>query len=86
MNDITAFFEGIPYREDISFPDHNFTAEPYFNFTIQPGEEHCFEITVIDDNIIEGRYEYLNYHIGLYTPMRSQRLSGRITIQDDEGT
>ena len=86
LSDITSFFEGIPYREDIGFPNHNFTADPYFNFTIQPGAERCFEITIIDDSIVESRYEYLTYHIGLYTPAPSQRLTGSIRIQDDEGT
>ena len=88
MHGITllAFFEGISYREDIDFSGHNFTADPYFNFTIQPGEERCFDITIIDDKIAESRYEKLHYDIGVYnnsTPL--QRLTGRITIKDDEG-
>ena len=83
---LLAFFEGIPYREDIDFPDHNFTADPYFNFTIQPEEEHCFEITIIDDSITEDKYENIYYYIGLYNnSMPLQRLRGRIRIQDDEG-
>ena len=84
---IVALFEGIPYREDIGFPDHNFTADPYFNFTIQPGGEHCFEIAIIDDSIAENRYENIYYYIGLYNnSMQLRRLTGRIRIQDDEGT
>ena len=82
---ILLLFEGVSYKEDIVFPDHNFTADPYFNFTIQPGEERCFEIAIIDDSIVESRYEYLTYRIGLYTPTPSHRLSGQISIQDDEG-
>ena len=81
-----AFFEGIPYRNDIDFPDHNFTADPYYNFTIQPGEERCFEIAIIDDSIIENTYENIYYYIGLYNnSMQLRRLTGRIRIQDDEG-
>ena len=83
---LLAFFEGIPYREDIDFSEHNFTADPYFNFTIQPGEERCFEIAIIDDTIVESRYERMNYYIGLYSnSMPLQRLTGRIRIEDDEG-
>ena len=80
-----ASFEGIRHRENIGFPNHNFTVDPYFNFTIQPGEERCFEI-MINDNVAEDRYENLYYYIGVYNKnMPYQRSSGRIRIEDDEG-
>ena len=67
------------------FSNHNFTADPYFNFTMQPGERRCFDVAIIDDNIAESKYEYLNYAIGVYTTVPFLGQKGRIELRDDEG-
>ena len=52
---------------------------------MQPGEERCFDIAIVDDNIAENQYEYLYYAIGVYTTVPFHTESGRIRIEDDEG-
>lgn len=67
------------------FPNHNFTADPYFNFTMQPGERRCFDIAIFNDNMAENKYEHLYYSIGVYTPIPFHSQRARIRIEDDEG-
>ena len=77
--------EGTTYREDVAISNHNFTAELYFNFTMQPGEICCLDIAIIDDNIAENQYESLSYAIGVYTTVPFHAHIGRIQIEDDDG-
>lgn len=52
---------------------------------MQPGEERCFDIAIVDDNIAEDKYERLYYSIGVYTTIPFHSQNARIRIEDDEG-
>ena len=71
--------------EDYVFPNHNFTAEPFYNFTMFPGRARCFEIAIIDDNIAEYQYEWIHYSLGIYRPFPVSCFKGRIRIYDNDG-
>ena len=77
--ELRAYFYGhYNYRSDstsamdILFPNHNFTVNPFYNFTMAPGETQCFEIAIIDDNIAE-REHYLSLNLGYYVSDDSDR-------------
>lgn len=76
---------GVTYQEDIEFLNYNFTADRYLNFTMQPREIFCFNITIIDDNIAEQKYEYLSFNLGVYNPEPLHLWYSSIRIQDNEG-
>ena len=93
--ELRAFFYGGYYYSsdstsamDILFPNHNFTVNPFYNFTMAPGETRCFEITIIDDNIAEIRH-YLILDLGYYVGNDSDtpRYCGSryIDIYDNDG-
>lgn len=71
--------------EDYDFPNHNFTAELYYNFTMSPGETRCFEIAIIDDNIAEYHYEEVYFYLGIYDPFENTCDSWYISIYDNDG-
>ena len=76
--------EGLRYKEDIAFADHNFTADPYFNFTLQQREIRCLEIKIIDDNVTEQVYKYFYYTLGVYNNVPINCYNYRIRIQDND--
>ena len=71
--------------EDYDFPNHNFTAEPYYNFTMSPGETRCFEISIIDDDIAEYRYERFYLYLGIYDPYENTCDYWYTHIYDNDG-
>ena len=70
---------------EVDFHFHNFTADPFFNFTLHPGITQCFEIMVVDDEVAELHYEYFRYKIGMFTPDQEDCDSGRLIIEDNDG-
>ena len=77
-------FIGLNHKEDIDFISHNFTADPYFNFTLQQQERRCFEIEIINDNVTEDVYEYFYYTLGVYNDEPTTCRTARIRIEDNE--
>ena len=42
------------------------TGVHYFSFTISAGATRTFDLTVIDDNILEGDSEHITMYLGVY--------------------
>ena len=78
------YFIGLNYKEDIHFVDHNFTADPYFNFTLKEQERRCFEIEIINDNITEQLNEEFTYTLGVHNNGSTTCQTARIKIEDNE--
>ena len=51
---------------------------------MQPGEERCLEIEIIDDSVTERTYKYFHFTLGVYNNVPTNCQYGRITIQDNE--
>ena len=79
-----ASLKGARYKEDIAFENYNFTADPYFNFTLQPGEQRCLEIEIIDDNVTEQTYKYFHFTLGVYNNVPTNCQNGYIGIRDND--
>ena len=92
--ELRAYFHGSYYYSsynssamNILFPNHNFTVNPLYNFTMAPGEKQCFEVTIIDDNIAEihhSLYLDLGYYVGNSSDMRYCGYT-RINVHDNDG-
>jgi len=78
-------YTGLRYKEDIiAFADYNFTADPYFNFTLQERETRCFEIEIIDDNVTEQVFQFFSYTLGVYNDVPTNCTNWFIRVQDDD--
>ena len=93
--ELRAFFYGRYYYNidstsamDILFPNHNFTVNPFYNFTMAPGQTRCFEITIIDDNIAEREHSLdldLGYYVGNDSDRRWHCDNRYIYLYDNDG-
>ena len=93
--ELRAFIRGYyNYRSDstsamdILFPNHNFTVNPFYNFTMALRETRCFEITIIDDNIAEREHYFyldLGYYVGNDSDIRRYCGYRDIDIYDNDG-
>ena len=92
--ELRAYFHGRYYyssdttsAKDILFPNHTFSVNPLYNFTMAPGEKRCFEVTIIDDNIAEREHSLglnLGYYVGNTSDMRDCGLR-YIYVHDNDG-
>ena len=73
------------YGEDYNLSNHNFTAEPYYNFTMSPEETRCFEISIIDDNTVENDHERIYLYLGIFDPNENTCDYWYIYIYDNDG-
>ena len=69
---------------DYDFPKHNFTISQVYNFTVSPGERHCFEIDIIDNSVADIDYKLVVFTVGELNPFD---ICGHvhIFIEDHEG-